>query len=316
MKDYIQVINKSHRSDKRSPTVRLFLFLKKISKFLSAIALLLFLLLLVLTSVWLFFPTIIFDQSPKSFIFIFNKSSSEINKIYYAYFNADANEMELYLIDDDYSFRWLNMNDLSITEGTITEYFSLSKDTAKLLKEANSSWMVGRLVDEVIYFEVEEGQLDKYGGEIDVYFIRDVVKKRMAEKISLASFRQSIQNWALMFFSEWNDLKIYSRTQSFPGVYSSDCSVVIINATDISGYAQEVSSIIEKSGLRVVRVDSLAEKRSNNAVAISNKSGCQDLARDISSRLLNQYKILNLDESNDFISRYRADIILILGVSD
>ncbi len=312
MKDYIQVSNNKRRSNLAIFKDNFFSLFKKLLKLLLIVIALVFVFLVIIISVWLFFPTLITNQTPKSFVYIFKNSDSKINKIYYAHLNANANKMQLYLINDDYVFSWPNIDDQLINEGNTIDYLDYLGKKKMPLNEVNSSWIVGRLVDETLIFE-DELQLSTSEVSSNDSLVEDSVKRYATEKISLSPNKKSIQNWIAVFFADWDESKIYSRSQSLPSTFSSDCSIAVLNATDISGYAQETTNIIEASGLRIIRVDSIPEKSNQNSLAVSDKLGCQDLSNEIGSKLFSQYEILNSDKSRELVSRYRADIIMILG---
>lgn len=312
MKDYIQVSNNKKRSNLDLHINSFFPVLKFFLKLLFIVTALVFVFLIILISVWLFFPSFITNQSPKSFVYIFKDSDSEIKKIYYAHLNANANKMQLFLIENDYVFSWPNIEDRSISEGKIIDYLNYLREKEMPLHEVNSSWIVGRLVDETIIFE--DAMYPNMSEEnSDGILVEDSVKRYVTEKISSSSIKKSIQNWIAIFFADWDEPKIYSRSQSLPSTFSGDCSIAVLNATDISGYAQEISNIVEASGLRVIRVDSIPERNDQSSLAVSNKSGCQDLSKNVGSKLFNQYIVLNSEDSKDLVSRYRADIVIVLG---
>lgn len=312
MKDYIQVSNNKKRSNLDLHINSFLTVLKFFLKLLFIVTALVLVFLIILISVWLFFPSFITNQSPKSFVYIFKDSDSEIKKIYYAHLNANANKMQLFLIENDYVFSWPNIEDRSISEGKIIDYLNYLREKEMPLHEVNSSWIVGRLVDETIIFE--DGMYPNMSEEnSDGILVEDSVKRYVTEKISSSSINKSIQNWIAIFFADWDEPKIYSRSQSLPSTFSGDCSIAVLNATDISGYAQEISNIVEASGLRVIRVDSIPERNDQNSLAVSNKSGCQDLSKNVGSKLFNQYIVLNSEDSKDLVSRYRADIVIVLG---
>lgn len=314
MKDYNKLSSEKRKANDHFFIKCVFSIYKKIIKFLAILIVLVSVFLIFIFSFWLFFPQFKKHNGFGSYVYIFKCSDSEINKIYYALFEESSNKIRLFSVNSDYVFQWPNFKNQVMEEGTTIDYLGFINEEQMLLKEAKLFWMTNRLIDEVIIFD-EEIQCHLLEEDSVVTQIKAEVKKHIISQISFSSIQKSTLELTTVFFADWILPVSFPESQLPPSTNSSECSVAVLNATNISGYAQKISSTLELTGYRVVRVDSIGEKTDQNSISVSNKNGCRQLSTEIGQKLFEKYKILDDEESESLISRYRADIVLVLGNS-
>ncbi len=314
MKDYNKLSSEKRKSKSHFFIKCFFLIYRKIAKLLIIFTILISVFLILLTSIWLFFPQFKKHNDFGPYVYIFKCSDSEINKIYYVFLEKSSNKIRLFSVDSDYVFQWANFSNQVMEEGTIADYLSFTQKELIPLKNAKLFWITNRLIDEAIIVN-EEIQCNFLEDKSVLTQIKSEVEKNIISQISFSSIQKSSYEFITAFFASWIPPVSFPKSQLPPSSASSECSIAVLNATNISGYAQKISSTLESTGYRVIRVDSVGEKNNQNSILVSNKNGCRQLSTEIGDKLFNKYKIQDNEESDSLVSRYRADIVIVLGSS-
>ncbi len=117
------------------------------------------------------------------------------------------------------------------------------------------------------------------------------------DQIKVKSF-DSIEQWT-QYQSGFSDSQLF------------DCSVSVVNATQVAGLAKNFSTVLENSGAYVVRVTDMPEKALESSILISKDSTlCQESLNMALNIMPFSEKI---EESEDLYETYRSDLVFILG---
>jgi len=307
MRDYARKI----QSSQEKITSRIKQVVKFLIMFAKIVLTLLIVGLIALFFLWIAIPHSFVGNKSQNFMFILKDSCSQKQQIYYAFFDATTREMRPLLIPDSYLVQIVkNEEPYSIDQIELAEYFSYYQefDTTPI----DNSWLVKQLVQQEIEITVEcQGLLNQENYHDLSSLVVNSVQKELFHDFKQTSERFKL--WMQFKMANWQEVQ--SGEGGVPSLpTSSDCSIAVLNGTEISGYAQLFSSILESSGYRVVRVDSLLDRSETSIVAISKKETCEQLGLMLSEKLLNG--TAKLTQSDDITQRYRADLVVVLGRQD
>ena len=92
--------------------------------------------------------------------------------------------------------------------------------------------------------------------------------------------------------------------------------MAILNTTEINNYAGSFSDLLEQSGLRVIRVDGVAEPVAQSRLLVDpSKIECSRVSEQIKKGVFLSEPIVEEDQTiiKHYTNRYRADMIILLG---
>jgi hypothetical protein len=253
-------------------------------------------------------PHVISYDTNQNLLFYQYDNNDEINKIFFAFLKSDANQIEVYQLPLTYSSQLLNMQQQRMEETTLKQ--SLVAENSSL-DEQSSTWLSGRVVGQTYVIPTET----TIGQAAD---LRSVVSRQ-----ALTTFRERELSdlpalLKLMLFmkrTQWQAIKTL-QDDSLPvtAVLPSNCPIAIINTTDISGLAATTSYILEKSGARVIRVDSNGQQLEQTRLVVDNNNlQCQPVVAALTNQVLLGKIDQGTEEDQQLLNRYRADIVLLLG---
>jgi hypothetical protein len=135
--------------------------------------------------------------------------------------------------------------------------------------------------------------------------------------LDFISNQQKLKAFLLTQQAEWEPFK-QADTPDFiqTEVLPNDCAIAVINTTGISDYASSLSSILEQSGARVVRVGNDQQNLQTHRLALNDKKeSCHFLAVKLEEKILQgQVELINDAALNkQLLNRYRADMVILLG---
>jgi hypothetical protein len=147
-------------------------------------------------------------------------------------------------------------------------------------------------------------------------FFKIKSKLTVADRISLYRFLLGLRQDQVTFSAvqtddEWT--KVSAKLQ-FPA-QAADCSVAIINTTDIAGIGSQFGKILEKSGLAVVRVAD-ANGSVDKTTLLTDGGGADkdSLCADLENHILHTLPIEAKQQfDSQAFQKYRGHLVLILG---
>jgi len=311
MKDYA---NNSKKTNKKTKCF----FKKNASSFLGKLFFIIkfllssvFFLVAVAVIVWIFFSESFQEKNNLIFIYDIKCFNSNIGEIYYASYQPASKKISTYRVKEDHQFVWPN------SQQGIMETASFSEYVAEIRDENHNTvlvypWIIDQLADEVMVVEKTEDCLLLEEGS-DVTNSLKKISTRLIWSREELTFLEKVQRWIGFSFADWEEIKVFSQPIKSSDSVLTQCSIAILNSTDISGYAQGLSMILENSGFRVIRIDTFENKNKINTVASVDKPECEKYANLLARKLFDWVEILEDENSDKLTSKYRADIVITLG---
>lgn len=305
MKDYAR----THRSFKDKLTFKLKNLFKFLFLFTKISAIFLIVAAVVLLFVWFVIPGSIVGADNQNFMFTFSDNCSKnINK-YYVFFDGRSSKLTPFVLEGEYPVQIIKKNNLQqLSDISLTDYLSLTE--GETTQKISSAWLVGTFIQHG--FEIEqdcESQLEIEDEAVLSQLAAGAFLKDIEQNPS--QIKQNLRHWFLFKTISWEPLNVLKPKDASSNIFASDCSAAVLNATGVGGYAQAFSSVLESSGIRVVRVDSYIESQDKSKIYVSNKEDCYAVADSISRQLLGN--IQDLHRSPKLTQRYRADVVIVLG---
>lgn len=134
----------------------------------------------------------------------------------------------------------------------------------------------------------------------------------MVQKIRLWLFANAVSSshWQVQEVSTqkaWEQWLV-TQAQKYP---LRQCTVGLVNATQITGLGRQVSNLIEQSGYQIIRLESQPQVLPQSQLyVVSSKEKCINYAQNMGKGFINRpIPILDDQKPNE----YRADILLYLG---
>ncbi len=133
----------------------------------------------------------------------------------------------------------------------------------------------------------------------------------VADRVKLLRFVMSLDSTQYVFYQvdQWDTWQTVQQDISLP--FEETCSIAVINSTDTQGLAGHFSSVLENSGMSVVRVtdDSLQLEKSVIEVD-ADQLNCNSVAKQVSVVFPETIAINNRQNVEQ---EYRAAMVIILG---
>ena len=302
---------KSYQRKKKKSFKSVIKSVKKIlSKLFKSILITLGILCFLIILFWISLPHLVSLPKNTNIVFINNNKSSNEDEILFASFNAETQKIRAYLLKSDYEVTIFNkesrgqeLRDIGIVLANLKEgeyqsnYFS---------------WILGQIVEDVVVVS----SLEKI---IDVN-IAKIMRENFFSDFSIKDLAQAKKNLQLFMFARKATYEyIDPQKGQLPSsvVLPRTCSIAVINTTDISGYAQSMTDLLEKSGSRVVRVDSADQGQRLDQTTFAfdkSKEECIGLITTIADHLLlGEPAKINQDQTQSLLNRFRSDLVIFLN---
>ncbi|HQM15921.1 MAG TPA: LytR C-terminal domain-containing protein [Candidatus Woesebacteria bacterium] len=277
-------------------------FLKTIGYFAS-------ILLIIFLSIWLLFLPLLSIDDDFSIVFDITNKDCNINKYLFAHYSPDKRQLRYFWLQPDHLVSTPNFREKIVEQSKLNELLTES--------QIPNAFIVGRLVHHWIKLEI--------GGEQSVNcesadnFVKDLVPTGIQMKlgrafIKEASFSKSnIALWATLAQAQWIEDDPPKTLNTVEVPIKTECSVAVINATPVVGYAQLVTQVLENSGMRVIKLDSEQSESSISEIIFSPDKDCEVTAGLLASQLFADQNSVKLKCDANQISTYRADIIIRLA---
>lgn len=309
MKDF--ACQASSKKKKKSLSVCIkngFAFIKKI--FRLGIGLVASLTLLAVIT-WLIFPHFLAPHNNINIVFTNINKDSQEREFLFASFDFDTNKIQVFVIDDKHET--LLIDSESQTMQQVNFYDAVNEIGVEQLTTQHLSWLTGRVVSRVVFLEVPHAKIKN---------LPQTVNSRLVKILSNLNLTKVDEIKELFYFSNLFRRGEYQFVESSAvlpstSVLPTNCSMAVINTTKISGYASVITSILENSGARIIRLDSgyRDQEFTQTAVAVSQeKTECSEALSLINENLFFG-NLLLLDEeiSGSLLNRFRADIVILLS---
>lgn len=303
LKSYQRKKKKSFKSVLKS-------FRKIIGKLFRSILITLGILCFLTIFLWISLPHLVSFPKNTNIVFINDKKSSNEHEILFASFNVETQKIKAYSLRSDYEVTIFNkesrgqeLRDIGIVLTNLKEdeyqsnYFS---------------WVLGQVVEDVIVVSNLEKLVD--------LSMTKIMRENFISNFSIKDLAQARKNLQLFMFARKATYEfIDSQREQLPSsaVLPRTCSIAVINATDISGYAQSMTDLLERSGSRVVRVDSTGQDQLLDQTTFAfdkEKEECIGLITTIADHLLlGEPAKINQDQTQPLLNRFRSDLVIFLN---
>jgi len=302
-------VTKKRLKQKRSQANKIYPAWELIKKISTLLSILIILIVLILGCIWLAGSQLFTLDNNKYILFASSKIDSSKAKIYLAYFLPSEQKILIFPLQSQ----------LVGVIGGYGEYqLSAVYPLLKMEKKDNRfqsaamSWGVGVVIDEVSELSLALDLESK--NHLQKQLIKMVIdnfvhSKSLVESLQLFFFTRSVP--AEQVRIETRPVSIDQLATFTVSMIYEDCLVAVVNTTNKVGLAAEMSKILEKSGVVVVRVtdQSSPYQLSNISYAVDNLA-CQVLADRAVSLFPNQ---VVKQDSPQLRQEYRADLVILIG---
>jgi hypothetical protein len=312
MKDFAHT--QSKHSSKKSFKKRVKSIIAIIFKTIKKIILGLAALVLILVLGILLLPRFVQLDSNQNLVFLIQNKEGKIDQIYFAYFQADTQLIEVYQLNPELAVNLFSKQASAIKQTNLGDWLQqFDQKEQHNLSARDLTWLSGRVVEKVIWVPAD----------VDVQASSDLSQAfdfnllNISTWLDFISNQQKLKAFLLTQQAEWEPFK-QADTPDFiqTEVLPNDCAIAVINTTGISDYATTLSSVLEQSGARVVRVGNDQQNLQTHRLALNHqKESCHFLAVKLEEKILQgQVELINDAALNEqLLNRYRADMVILLG---
>ena len=283
--------------------------IKKIRATIKTLITLLTFGLLIFATVFFFLPHLVSLTFDQNIIFYKTNIDGRIDQMYFASLKVDSPQIAVYQFDSDYQTSFLEKSNLKVVVRPLVQI----ELNPKPISLPELSWLSGGVVNQA--YEIPT--------EIVINRSQDllkVVRQALIQDgvyLNWATSKDLVKLWGLMRRADWQELRVVEMN-NLPktAVLSSQCTVAILNTTDINNYAGSFSDLLEQSGLRVIRVDGVAEPVAQSRLLVDpSKAECLRVSEQIKKEVFLSEAIVEEDQTiiKHYTNRYRADMIILLG---
>lgn len=281
--------------------------ISKIGKIGKFITLALIGLIVVLAMTWLLLPHIFSLSTTSNYIFESEGNQIDSKKIFLVSFQPKSGTVHFQPISLDMKTElFLEKEMEERTVGQWLSWFSNSDDDID--RSRMFGWLLKNNIKQIVTYSEQE--LTKPADILPI-----IRSKIFSSKLNMKERKHMFEMFAFAKNAEFEQHESSKKINDleFPVLDDGVCSVAIINTTDISGLAGEVGEIVEKMGIRIIRVDGNDFNLSQTQIIKANDDSCQSTATSISQVLMGSIKRGEDQEKTQLLSRYRADLVLLLG---
>jgi len=265
--------------------------------------------LLTFATVFFFLPHLVGLTFDQNIVFYKTNIDGRIDQMYFASLKVDSPQIAVYQFDNDYQTSFLEKSNLKVVVRPLVQ-IELNPTPISL---PELSWLSGGVVNQAyeIPTEIVINRSQDLLKVVRQAFIQDRVY------LNQAALKDLVKLWGLMRRADWQELRaVEMNNLPKTAVLSSQCTVAILNTTDINNYAGSFSDLLEQSGLRVIRVDGVAEPVAQSRLLVDpSKAECLRVSEQIKKEVFLSEAIVEEDQAiiKHYTNRYRADMIILLG---
>jgi hypothetical protein len=265
--------------------------------------------LLTFGAIFFFFPHLVSLNFDQNIVFYKTNIEGRMDQMYFASLKVDSPQIAVYQFDNNYQTSFLEKSNLKVIVQPLAQ-IELNQKSITLPK---LSWLSGGVVNQAYEIPVEVAINQSQD-------LLKVVRQALIQDsayLNWTELKDLVQLWGLMRRTDWQELRIV-ETDSLPktAVLGSRCTVAILNTTEINNYAGSFSDLLEQSGLRVIRVDGVAEPVAQSRLLVDpSKIECSRVSEQIKKGVFLSESIVEEDQAiiKHYANRYRADMIILLG---
>ncbi len=299
----------SHQSHQSKAKLRLNLFFKIFKCFLITIVTLAGLIVVLLGSIWVAGPHLFALNNHKNILFVSPKIDSPKSKIYLAYFFPSTKEITVMPIESDQISVLGGYGEYELERVYPLLAMEQKKDGFQL---AAMSWGMKTLVDNISSIRPIDEITNKKQLQRQLWittFNHLINPREFIELLKVLFFTRSVPAEQIAFNNQATSVNELNMLDNV--VLYEDCNVAVVNTTDKVGLASEMSDILEKNGVVVVRVTDQNSPYQLSTFSFSSTHGsCQSL----SERLQVLFPGKVIQQSHDQLQKeYRADLIIFIG---
>lgn len=286
-----------------------FSFIKKLFKLSVG---LFFSLLFLTVIVWFILPHTLSPNNNINIVFVNNQKDVHKSEFLFASFDFDLNKTQVFLIDDQFEASIINNEEKLIKPVSFGQ--KMGELGSQKPRTQFMSWLTGRVVEKVLFFE---------NSHTSVVDLQKLLREQLYTKLATFNFKNfsEIKELAYLLIllrrGEYNFLNQERTNLPITSVLPNNCSVAVINTTKIGGYAAALTSILEKSGARIIRIDSGYQDELFEETMLAyntEKTECYYMRNVLADHLFVKAAVLTVeDQAKSLLNRYRADMVILLS---
>lgn len=258
---------------------------------------------------WLLFLPWLSLNDDFSIVFDISNKDCNTNKYLFAYYSVEKRQLQYY---------WLEPDHLVSYPDFVKEIISQSK----LNELSTTNWpsiafLLGRLAHQQVKLDFGGEQFADCSGADAVW--QDLVPTQLQLEVGRSLFekpflsKSKVALWATLAQAQWIEVVPPKTSKAVEVPIETECSVAVINSTPMTGYAQLVTTVLENSGMRVVKIDSDLNQTSTSEIVFNPDKDCDSIAQLIALELFSDQEKLSLQSDPDQVSLFRADIVIRLA---
>jgi|GEM_PF-3539620 len=261
---------------------------------------------------WMILPQMLSLHNNINIVLINQQKDVEEREFLFVSFDFELNKIQAFLITDSYEVSLVNNEELTMEPVIFSQ--KINQLNPENLTTQHLSWLTGRVVEQVIFLE---------NSQTSVIELPKLLREQVVMQLSsfhLKNLNEIKELVYLLMLLRRGEYQLVSQEKTIlpsTSVLPNNCSVAVINTTQIGGYALTLTSILEKSGTRIIRVDSGYQEEQFEQTAIAfnqEKDECQFTAQTLTDHLfLGTPTQLDKDQANSLLNRFRADMVILLS---
>jgi hypothetical protein len=261
---------------------------------------------------WMILPHMLSPHNNINIVFVNQKKDVKEREYLFASFDFELNKIQAFLIDDSFEISLVDDEELIMQPVTFSQ--KINEFNPQKLRTQHMSWLTARVVEQVIYFK---------DSQTSVSDLPKLLKEQLASKLFNFNFKNLDEikqlTYLLMLLRRGEYQFVTQQQTNLPttSVLPNNCSVAVINTTRIGGYASALTSILEKSGARIIRVDSgyQQEEFEQTAVAFNQeKTECHYAVQTLADHLFMESPVgVEEDQAQSLLNRFRSDMVILLS---
>ncbi len=256
------------------------------------------------------FPFFVNYDLNRNIIFYQADNQNKIQKVWFAALKADKMEVEVYPLVSNFQSQILQQEAGQIEQQALSGLLE-QLPVQTFSQQPAWTWISGRVIHDVISFPAD----------INIENERDLAQYLQPKFEDWLNPGLLLTDWSFFKLKLWTkraEWRFFDAGTQLPqtSVLSDGCTVALINTTPITGFASTITSILESSGARVIRLDSETLPESKTTVYFDrDEPECGTMTDLLSTAVFPQEVAVNPNEqmNQELRNRYRADLIILLG---
>ncbi len=259
---------------------------------------------------WLVLPQFMSVNKNINIVFINQLNDSHKDEILFASLDAESEQFKLFQLPENFEVTLFNLTQ----KQQQTQQLGVLLDPEKIadLTTTQWSWLTKRVVTHQARVSFTEN--------ITKSAVVSALFDDLLSNLNLTNFADVIEKLKFIAYVRKANFEFINLTdEQLPSnsVLPNACCAAVINTTNISGYAQSVTDLLETSGARVIRVDSSDQDEAVEQTQLAfdpSKPECASLVTILQQHLfIHAPQTIDPEKTQSLLNRYRADLVILLN---